>query len=603
MAEITLSAFGETLTLNTLEDEFFNGDMKWRLANIYVPYFASRVFDGRGTVVDIGAGVGGFSLPFARAFPDVRMVCFEPDPELFELLQANIRAQALANVEALNFAVTAEALTAEHMARYAAIGGDFNAAGLQPLATRQRFVTYTGARSYIEPHRDDAEGVEGARVLEYACIHASALRPLKPTVLKLIAPLREEAILEVFKSEPVEHIVAESWAHIDTRKLFVPGQPERQFYVRRAGSHLALRRDLPPRRDVREGLDIVIPTYNAAQHIGECVASLTAHDREDIHVIVVDDGSRDGCGELVNTTFTNDPRVRVIRKPNGGCASARNYGRRASNATHIAFVDADDVVDPDLFPKLLELARYTSAETVQAGFDFMDETDEGISYRDSYEDTLFAHHKKHPFIDGNLYFNASAELLMEGQPTIWRRIYRRDFLDNKRLLFPEHIRAFDDQIFQMLSLYYSRNIPVLEGPRYHYRQHPMQDIKQADERHFYSLEMFRLIIKRGLQEGWSSFAPVLRSYVNTVNWSLSLLSEPLKSNYVKGAARLWIYMEKAVGDTTLMDGLAKDFRHPEFEFLLGGFRLRLKNLHVNYAFAYMDAVEMQPAFVRAANLT
>ena len=91
--------------------------------------------------------------------------------------------------------------------------------------------------------------------------------------------------------------------------------------------------------------------YNARDYILDCVNGIIGTGAPQVRAVVVDDGSTDGCGDLVRQTFGDDPRVRVISKPNGGCASARNYGRMHSDASHIAFVDADDVPGPLVPPK------------------------------------------------------------------------------------------------------------------------------------------------------------------------------------------------------------------------------------------------------------
>src|SRR5690606_36653801 len=108
-----------------------------------------------------------------------------------------------------------------------------------------------------------------------------------------------------------------------------------------------------------------------------CLDSLLAEATDDIRVIVVDDGSTDGSGDAVRDRHGDNPRLRLLHKENGGCASARNHGRMASDATHVAFVDADDMADPLLFPDLLDLARYTGAEVVQGGFRLLHEGEDG----------------------------------------------------------------------------------------------------------------------------------------------------------------------------------------------------------------------------------
>ena len=284
--------------------------------------------------------------------------------------------------------------------------------------------------------------------------------------------------------QPLDKVHIEGGAELGNAMVSIHDKPHWSFRYHARGT-------LKKRRP---GLDIAVAMYNAKDYIIECVESLLTPGRDDVRVIVVDDGSTDGCEKLVEKHFKKDNRVRVETKANGGCASARNYGRLVSDATHITFVDADDFVDEGFYSNLFDLASYSGYEVVQGGFDFYDET-LNPSYYNSYEEELFSSHSRFAFGEHPAMQLDSIELI-HGQPTIWRRIYRRDFLDAKNIYFPENIRAYDDYVFHLLTLTYARSVIMLPELKYHYRQHPEQDIKKGDERHFYELYMFRLLLKR-----------------------------------------------------------------------------------------------------------
>ena len=90
-----------------------------------------------------------------------------------------------------------------------------------------------------------------------------------------------------------------------------------------------------------EGLvSVVIPAYNVASHIAEAIESVLAQGYPELEIIVVDDGSSDDTAEVVAGRF---PQAHLVRKANGGAASARNVGIRAARGQYVAFLDADDV--------------------------------------------------------------------------------------------------------------------------------------------------------------------------------------------------------------------------------------------------------------------
>jgi glycosyltransferase involved in cell wall biosynthesis len=91
-------------------------------------------------------------------------------------------------------------------------------------------------------------------------------------------------------------------------------------------------------------ISVIIPTYNRADHIAKAVESALQQDVPDIEVIVADDGSTDQTAHAVQGI--SDPRVRYVRKHNGGCSSARNFGVANSQRQYVAFLDSDDAWNP-----------------------------------------------------------------------------------------------------------------------------------------------------------------------------------------------------------------------------------------------------------------
>ena len=189
-----------------------------------------------------------------------------------------------------------------------------------------------------------------------------------------------------------------------------------------------------------------------------------------------------------------------------------------SRAAHIAFVDADDMADPGFYAALLELARYSGQGAVQGAFQaFRDSADRGRVWLPIPEAEAHADLPRHPF-GATQVFDVPWPEVVIGQPTIWRRVYRRDFLDGHDIWFPEHIRAFDDQIFQIVSGYHAGHVPTRADLRYLYRQHPGQDIAQGDERAVYSLEMYRLVLAPCRGRGLVGF-PSRRGLFSSTPWN------------------------------------------------------------------------------------
>lgn len=100
---------------------------------------------------------------------------------------------------------------------------------------------------------------------------------------------------------------------------------------------------------------VIVPVYNAVLHLGACVASILAQTHRYLEVILVNDGSTDGSGELCDELASQDQRVRVIHQQNGGIGAAQNTGLDVASGSFITFCDNDDLMSPHLVTRLLEI--------------------------------------------------------------------------------------------------------------------------------------------------------------------------------------------------------------------------------------------------------
>ena len=113
-------------------------------------------------------------------------------------------------------------------------------------------------------------------------------------------------------------------------------------------------------------LTVVVPVYNMERYLPRCVESLQNQTVKDIEIILVDDGSPDQCPLLCEEYAKKDKRIRVIHKKNGGLSSARNAGLDAASGKYLAFLDADDSVEPSMYEELLEVIIRENIDFVMA---------------------------------------------------------------------------------------------------------------------------------------------------------------------------------------------------------------------------------------------
>lgn len=103
-------------------------------------------------------------------------------------------------------------------------------------------------------------------------------------------------------------------------------------------------------------ISYILPVYKVEAYLRQCVESLTCQTYRDIEVILVDDGSPDGCPALCDQLATEDSRIRVLHKENGGLSDARNAGLKMATGNYVIFVDSDDFwVGRDSLQKLVDV--------------------------------------------------------------------------------------------------------------------------------------------------------------------------------------------------------------------------------------------------------
>lgn len=115
-------------------------------------------------------------------------------------------------------------------------------------------------------------------------------------------------------------------------------------------------------------ISVLIPVYNTAAWLPGCLESISGQSYRNFEVILVDDGSSDGSGEVCDRFCGIDSRFRVIHKENGGVSSARNVALGEAKGDYVFFMDSDDIIHPRTFDILLEAINSGPYEMATANF-------------------------------------------------------------------------------------------------------------------------------------------------------------------------------------------------------------------------------------------
>jgi glycosyltransferase involved in cell wall biosynthesis len=271
-------------------------------------------------------------------------------------------------------------------------------------------------------------------------------------------------------------------------------------------------------------VSIVVPAYGVADYLPKCLESLVNQTIASKEIIVVDDGSIDGSGDIADRWASRYPCIRVIHKENGGCASARSAGLSAARGEFVGFVDGDDWVDARMFNDLYVAAVSDNADISQCGFWSVDSGGRPLG-------------RQHPAIEQRGLVRKPKNLLLE-QPTIWRRLHRTRFLKAEKLDFAVDVKRFDDLPFQFESLMAASRVTSIPERYYYYRLgRPEQDVAVRDERLYVHFRIFERLREAVSVRGTSSIEAQLRRVeIETHLWALSRLHRGLKAAYAWKAA-------------------------------------------------------------------
>lgn len=182
-------------------------------------------------------------------------------------------------------------------------------------------------------------------------------------------------------------------------------------------------------------LSVIVPIYNSYPYLEKCLNSICNQTYKDIEIICIDDGSNDGSGELLDRIGSKEKRIKIIHQDNAGVSHSRNVGLKSAKGELITFVDSDDVIELDMYFKLIDVMNKYNADIVHCGYKkiHMDGTTSNISGT------------------GKIILQNSEEALqclIEGKyfaGGIWNKIYKRKVIGN--IVFDESLKINEDILF------------------------------------------------------------------------------------------------------------------------------------------------------------
>ena len=260
-------------------------------------------------------------------------------------------------------------------------------------------------------------------------------------------------------------------------------------------------------------ISVIVPVYNVEKYLRKCVESILGQTYTDFELLLVDDGSPDGCPRICDEYAERDSRVRVIHKPNGGLISARNEGIRAARGSYVCILDGDDwalegmlqfihdtVAQSPEPPDMVLFAAHNVYE------DHMEETlnnvPEGYYGRKRLEKEIF------PYLLTDTRSGLQAGVI---QAHTWDKAFKRELIA-EHYTREERIRVFTDVPMTYECLLHCRSAYICNEPLYMYNKTNEGSIRAKSRENLLTKSFYYLITY--MREHMSGLGPEIDRQLN-----------------------------------------------------------------------------------------
>ena len=208
-------------------------------------------------------------------------------------------------------------------------------------------------------------------------------------------------------------------------------------------------------------ISIIIPIYNAAQYLPQCIDSILSQTYQLWECILIDDGSTDNSFSICKIYSARDSRIKVIQKENEGVSIARNWGIERAIGEFITFIDADDWVEPYYLECLIVNSNY---DIVFFPYIKIYSNGENVSYK----------LKELEASDEDGFWNIveylkSNEYKVNFYGFTWNKLFRSKIIKQNNVRFVHGLKVSEDEVFTLNYSLFAESIKVLSIPLYNYR--------------------------------------------------------------------------------------------------------------------------------------
>lgn len=208
-------------------------------------------------------------------------------------------------------------------------------------------------------------------------------------------------------------------------------------------------------------ISIIMPVYNSELFLNDTIKSILSQTFRDFELIIINDGSTDSSGEILDAFAEQDDRVRVIHTSNGGPSGARNIGIDNAGGEWIQFMDSDDIIDENMLIELLKASE--GVDMVVSGA-----IRENSVYGMSAVKNIVSARLESPDEIGKYLLALNQDTHDLFMNYLWNRLIKRRILTEYNIRFNENMRLGEDFLFMCELLKHINKINIINQAYYHY---------------------------------------------------------------------------------------------------------------------------------------
>ncbi len=277
--------------------------------------------------------------------------------------------------------------------------------------------------------------------------------------------------------------------------------------------------------DYEPKVSVIIPVYNAAVYLQECLESLIRQTLKEIEIICVNDGSTDASLEILKEYARKDRRITILSQSNLYAGVARNAGLAIARGEYLSFLDADDFFEKDMLEEAYRTARKSDSDVVIYNVNFYNNQTQKFESPRWILNEHFLPRKNEfsPREVSDCIFN-----ITNNWP--WNKLFKRGFINQFHIRY-QNIKHTNDTYFVCVSLALARRISVIKRALLHYRTNSGSTLTAKEARNSTPLNIYYVIqgIRNRLKEE-KIYDIYQRSFVNLccnhLAWNIRIMDNP-----------------------------------------------------------------------------